>query len=112
MAFSVTPLTGPPVQRALKRRLSPQDSPHYLEAPLTPLPIAPSLHQAPTCRTTARVQAADPAQGEGPGQHACGWFESSWDLQQGLAVSELSDRDGTAAAMGFSQPDSSSARLQ
>ena len=37
---------------------------------------------------------------------ACGWFESSWDLQQGLAVSELPDRDGAAAALWFSALDS------
>jgi hypothetical protein len=36
---------------------------------------------------------------------ACGWFESSWDLQQGLAVSELPDRDGAAAALWFSALD-------
>lgn len=34
-----------------------------------------------------------------------GWFESSWDLQQGLAVSELPDRDGAAAALWFSALD-------
>ena len=39
------------------------------------------------------------------GTPACGWFESSWDLQQGLAVSELPDRDGAAAALWFSALD-------
>ena len=37
---------------------------------------------------------------------ACGWFESSWALRQGLAVqelgaSELPDTDGTLAALWF-----------
>ena len=38
-----------------------------------------------------------------------GWFESSWDLQQGLMVNELSDRDGAAAALWFSALDNSTA---
>lgn len=32
---------------------------------------------------------------------ACGWFDSSWALRQGLAVSELPDSDGTVAALWF-----------
>lgn len=39
----------------------------------------------------------------------CGWFESSWDLQQGLMVNELPDRDGAAAALWFSALDNSTA---
>ena len=79
---------------------------------MDPLSIIPPLHQAKRCSPAARLQAAGPEQGDGPGRHACGWFESSWDLQQGLAVSELPDSDGTVAALWFTQLDSSSARLQ
>lgn len=40
------------------------------------------------------------------GSPACGWFESSWALRQGLAVQELGasdlpDPDGTLAALWF-----------
>ena len=79
---------------------------------MDPLPITPTLHPAQRCRPAAQIQAAGPEQGEGAGQQACGWFESSWDLQQGLAVSELPDSDGAVAALWFTQLDSSSARLQ
>ena len=62
-----------------------------------------AAHQADTSLAGA-------AAGELPADHpcgtpACGWFESSWDLQQGLAVSELPDRDGAAAALWFSALD-------
>ena len=54
---------------------------------------------------------ASPVKGPGavPG---CGWFESSWDLQHGLMVSELPDRDGAAAALWFSAVDSASGAAQ
>ncbi len=32
---------------------------------------------------------------------ACGWYESSFALRQGLAVSELADDDGGGAAQWF-----------
>ena len=32
---------------------------------------------------------------------ACGWYESSFALRQGLAVSELPDSDGSVAALWF-----------
>ena len=41
---------------------------------------------------------------------ACGWFESSHVLRQGLVVSELPDSDGSVAALWFAQL--ASARLQ
>ena len=34
---------------------------------------------------------------------ACGWFDSSWALRQGLAVSELPDSDGAVAALWFAE---------
>ncbi len=39
-----------------------------------------------------------------PETRACGWFESSLDLQQGLAVSDLADPDWTVLALWFGQP--------
>lgn len=36
-----------------------------------------------------------------PAGAACGWFESSWDLQQGLLVSEWPDSDGPVAELWF-----------
>ena len=35
-------------------------------------------------------------------ESACGWFESSWDLRHGLAVSELPDSESALAALWFS----------
>ena len=35
------------------------------------------------------------------GAQACGWYESSFALRQGLAVSELPDSDGSVAALWF-----------
>lgn len=46
------------------------------------------------------AQAAAPAAAL-PDGAACGWFESSWDLQQGLLVSEWPDSDGPVAALWF-----------
>ena len=31
----------------------------------------------------------------------CGWFDSSWALREGLAVSDLPDGDGAVAALWF-----------
>jgi hypothetical protein len=34
---------------------------------------------------------------------ACGWFDSSWELQQGLAVSELPEAELPVAALWFAE---------
>ena len=34
---------------------------------------------------------------------ACGWFDSSWALRQGLLVSVLPDSDGAVAALWFAE---------
>lgn len=39
---------------------------------------------------------------------ACGWYESSFALRQGLAVSELPDSDGSLAALWFAAGGSAS----
>lgn len=31
----------------------------------------------------------------------CGWFDSSWALREGLAVTDLPDGDGAVAALWF-----------
>ena len=49
----------------------------------------------------AALPADVPAQAALPAGPACGWFESSWDLQQGLRVSEWPDSDGPVAALWF-----------
>jgi hypothetical protein len=38
-----------------------------------------------------------------PAAADCGWYESSFALRQGLAVSELDDSDGSVAALWFAQ---------
>ena len=45
--------------------------------------------------------AARPADATPPEASACGWFDSSLDLQQGLAVSELAEPDWTVLALWF-----------
>jgi hypothetical protein len=59
---------------------------------LTPLPTPPS-------RPAAIVDAAATARGEGGG--TCGWFDSSWELRQGLSISELPASDLVVAALWF-----------
>ena len=44
------------------------------------------------------LQEDAPAEDSAP---ACGWYESSFALRQGLAVSELPDSDGSVAALWF-----------
>lgn len=58
--------------------------------PTTETPDA-GLHHAPVMLTL-------PAE---PAESACGWFESSWELRQGLHVSELPDSDLAVAALWF-----------
>ncbi|MDH4390182.1 MAG: hypothetical protein QE285_02010 [Aquabacterium sp.] len=83
--------------------MTPSDRPR--RTVLVSIPTVPPLETAP----------ADDA------SPACGWFESSWELRQGLAVqelgaSELPDADGTLAALWFAAlaapPAAASARWQ
>ena len=65
-------------------------------------PATPALAGLPTPATPlpagVAAQAPDAALPAGPG---CGWFESSWDLQQGLRVSEWPDSDGPVTELWF-----------
>ena len=75
--------------------------------PLAPVfPSAPVAAPTSACQPTAvpLADAASPAalpDAAAPAGPACGWFESSWDLQQGLRVSEWPDSDGPVAALWF-----------
>ena len=51
-------------------------------------------------RTQAAIDCAEPANAA-DAVPVCGWFDSSWELRQGLAVTELPDSDGTVAALWF-----------
>ena len=51
--------------------------------------------------TSAASAAADHAE---PGDvRACGWFDSSWELRQGLAVNELPEAELPVAALWFAE---------
>ena len=71
-----------------------------LSAVLRPVVPAAGGQPAPAgCDAAgARVVVVVPLAAEAP---ACGWFESSWELQHGLAVSELPDSDAALAALWF-----------
>jgi hypothetical protein len=73
----------------------------------TTLALAQAADRAACQSATLQVgvAAGPPCAGGVGATPGCGWFESSWDLQQGLAVSELPDRDGAAAALWFSALD-------
>ena len=75
-------------------------------------PLAQPLHHPLARHPAALAEANTPEGADAPDSRSCGWFESSWDLQQGLAVSELPDSDSAVLALWFSQPGSRSARLQ
>ena len=56
--------------------------------PPSPLPLLPADDDAMALEATSPV---------------CGWFDSSWALRQGLAVSDLPDSDGAVAALWFAE---------
>lgn len=65
-------------------------------------PPAPARVGLPTPATPLPAGVAAPAPDAAlPADPGCGWFESSWDLQQGLRVSEWPDSDGPVAALWF-----------
>ena len=63
---------------------------------------------APADSVPAGRRHPPPADAETPGADAmapaCGWYESSFALRQGLAVCELGDGDASLAAFGFVVP--------
>ena len=44
-----------------------------------------------------------PAPADTGDARACGWFESSWELRQGLAVNELAESELSVAALWFAE---------
>ena len=53
--------------------------------------------------TLTAAPAVPPALDADDERPACGWFDSSHALREGLAVSELPDSDGSVAALWFAQ---------
>ena len=87
------------------------------------LSLAPMRRPVPLPLVDAGDAAATTALAEAPVPpvaaelRSCGWFESSWELRQGLAVHELPDSEGAVAALWFAdlaraQPAADSAWLQ
>lgn len=76
--LSAVLMSGAPVADGLPHRL-----PHRL--PLGPLGAAAAVVALPPLAEA----------------RSCGWFESSWELQHGLAVSDLPDTDAVLAALWF-----------
>lgn len=68
----------------------------------TALPSRSALARAAEAAGNA-IDAAPEAPAVDEQARACGWFESSWALRQGLAVSELPDSDGAVAALWFAE---------
>ena len=64
-----------------------------------PLPLPQPLPVATPAAASAVETAAVAAGAAEPG--ACGWFDSSLDLRQGLAVSEVRDTDWTVLVLWF-----------
>lgn len=56
-------------------------------------------HRVPRVQPPAEGIVAVAVDGAAPTD--CGWYESSFALRQGLAVSELADDDGSAVAQWF-----------
>jgi hypothetical protein len=62
---------------------------------------AAATHALATSAASAAAAAAGQAE---PGdQRACGWFDSSWELRQGLAVNELPEAELPVAALWFAE---------
>ena len=53
--------------------------------------------------TQALVTSAAVAGAEAGDARACGWFDSSWELRHGLAVSELPEAELPVAALWFAE---------
>ena len=62
-----------------------------------PLPAAVPLAMAAVAAAEKGAEKVAPAAEPG----ACGWFDSSLDLRQGLAVSEVRDPDWTVLLLWF-----------
>lgn len=68
-----------------------------------PPPPAPDAGDAAARHALAQAGAAPGGPADPEPVRACGWFDSSWELQQGLAVSELPDAELPVAALWFAE---------
>ena len=66
-----------------------------------PQPLPATLPQATAAETAAAPAALALPVAAAAEAGACGWFDSSLDLRQGLAVSELRDADWTVLVLWF-----------
>jgi hypothetical protein len=71
---------------------------HALMSRPTGLALEPGLQAA----NPAAALSAAGGEPVDKAESVCGWFESSWDLRHGLAVSELADSELALAALWFS----------
>jgi len=65
-----------------------------------PMPL-PLVDAGDAAANTALAEAPVPPVAAEP--RCCGWFDSSWELLNGLAVDELPDSEGTVAALWFAE---------
>ena len=79
------------LSRLCRRTPRPLPLPLSITPPAAPDPLTPPADPAAPV-----AAAASPAE---PG--TCGWFDSSLDLRQGLAVSEVRDPDWTVLLLWF-----------
>ena len=80
---------------------------------MTILSLAPLRRPRPAVACDAGDTAASPARAastavavdcaDAGDARACGWFDSSWDLRQGLAVNELAETELPVAALWFAE---------
>ena len=75
------------------------------------VPLPTLALDAADAAAVGAMQASD-AQALAEPPAGCGWFESSHELQQGVAVQEWPADDWAVAALYFAQLQPSSARLQ
>lgn len=78
-------------------------------APLRRSRLAPSCNARDACdagdaaASHALAASAAVAAAEQGGARTCGWFDSSWELRQGLAVNELAEAELPVAALWFAE---------
>jgi hypothetical protein len=72
-------------------------------APLRRATLSPARDAGDAAATRALAEAAPAGADSLDEARACGWFDSSWELSQGLAVDELPEMDVTVAALWFAE---------
>ena len=72
-------------------------------APLRRPKLAPACDAGDAAANHALAASAAVAAAERGGARTCGWFDSSWELRQGLAVNELPEAELPVAALWFAE---------